>query len=265
VRPESLEELAQTVRQTREPVRFGLGLLAGIEGEIVHLDALPKLIHYSPADQVVRVGAHSTVEEVQTLLSDRAQCLPYGGNTDETIGRCIALNHPHALEAQCGSWRDWVLGVTVVLADGAMAKSGSMAVKNVAGYDVHKFLVGTRDTLCILVDVTLRTYPAKALPSPQTVLGRRSGIEPKYIHRVQPTDWAAALEAAEDTLVRGDPASCTLWHASMPRRTEHDWMLPLDGPIPVGAAQLEHMRRAKALFDPTDRLNKGLFERSFSA
>lgn len=68
-----------------------------------------------------------------------------------------------------GAWRDWVLGVQLVLADGMIAKAGSLAVKNVAGYDIHKFLVGTRGTLAVVTEVILRTAPLASLPMPQTL------------------------------------------------------------------------------------------------
>src|SRR5476651_1570951 len=90
----------------------------------------------------------------------------YGPLIDE-----IAFNLPHTLQAQYGSWRDWILGMRVVQADGTFAKCGSKAVKNVAGYDVQKLMIGARGTLGLIAEVTLRTFPVKALPASEVQFG----------------------------------------------------------------------------------------------
>jgi glycolate oxidase FAD binding subunit len=76
-----------------------------------------------------------------------------------TVGGVIATNDSGALRIRFGSVRDLLLGVTVVLANGTIARSGGRVVKNVAGYDLPKLFTGSFGTLGIITEVTLRTYP----------------------------------------------------------------------------------------------------------
>jgi glycolate oxidase FAD binding subunit len=76
-----------------------------------------------------------------------------------TVGGVIATNDSGALRVRYGSVRDLLLGVTVVLANGTIARSGGRVVKNVAGYDLPKLFTGSFGTLGVLTEVTLRTYP----------------------------------------------------------------------------------------------------------
>jgi FAD/FMN-containing dehydrogenase len=175
---------------------------------------------------------------------------------------------PHVLEAQCGTWRDWVLGMTVVLADGTIAKCGSKVVKNVAGYDVQKLFVGSRQTLGIIVQLTLRTYPLRALPEPEVEVRNTEGIHPMkpvWLHRTLATDFSAALRNAGDRIVAIDHATHTLWALVPPSedlpRFESDWVLRSGcGPKNIELTNEAHvrlMRRAKSLFDPNGKLNPG--------
>jgi glycolate oxidase FAD binding subunit len=76
-----------------------------------------------------------------------------------TIGGVIATNDSGVLRRRYGSLRDLVLGMTIVLADGTIARSGGKVVKNVAGYDLPKLLTGSFGTLGIITEVTFRLHP----------------------------------------------------------------------------------------------------------
>jgi glycolate oxidase FAD binding subunit len=71
----------------------------------------------------------------------------------------IATNDSGALRLRYGSVRDLILGVTVVLANGTIARSGGKVVKNVAGYDLPKLLTGSMGTLAVVVEATFRAHP----------------------------------------------------------------------------------------------------------
>lgn len=79
-----------------------------------------------------------------------------------TIGGVIATNDSGVLRRRYGSLRDLVLGMTIVLADGTVARSGGKVVKNVAGYDLPKLLTGSFGTLGIITEVTFRLHPLPA-------------------------------------------------------------------------------------------------------
>lgn len=238
-------------------------------------------IHFSPGDQVVSVGGGISIPKLQKALAEHGQCLPLPSRGQsrflrvvDSIAGAIDFNLPHALEAQCGSWRDWILGMTVVLADGTIAKAGSHAVKNVAGYDVHKLMVGARGTLGIIAEVILRTYPIAALPKPEVTLhyewkGWRESTHlmrlPLWLQRTSHSDFAQAVRNAGERLLEADWASSTLC-ARVPEEEElprfsGDWVLRArcgrKNLVFTDETQIRLMKRAKEIFDPGHKLNPG--------
>ncbi len=251
----------------------------------LYFSRLKGVVEHYAADQVVVVQGGTRVRSLQGELIKANQCLPmpleddnqawFGrGGPTLTVADAIGLNLPHALEAQCGTWRDWILGMTVVLADGTIAKSGSRAVKNVAGFDAHKLFVGARSTLGIIVQVTLKTFPLASLPMhegvsvlpiPMKFKDRSMRRKCLWIQRTRRSDFSAALVAARSALLESDVASSTLW-AEIPKDKE----LPRfagDHVIRSGCGEMNLqitdptlarlMQRAKAIFDPTNKLNPG--------
>ena len=207
------------------------------------------------------MGAGTPVSQVQAALAEVHQTLPFAPfdeGDDPTIGGALSLALPHRLEGACGTWRDWTLGMTVVRPNGVVAKCGSCAVKNVAGYDVGRLFIGARGALGVIVEVILKTYPLKALPSPScgAVAG---GPGPRWVQRV-PLGIASSL--AGDVI---DAETATLWTAldadeTLPR-FDGDWVVRSGcggNNLPL-LAQSELFHRAKALFDPTGKLNPGAF------
>lgn len=75
-----------------------------------------------------------------------------------TVGGVVAANDSGSLRWKYGSLRDLVIGMTVVLADGTIARTGGKVVKNVAGYDLHKLMTGAFGTLGIITEVTFRLH-----------------------------------------------------------------------------------------------------------
>lgn len=184
------------------------------------------IVELRASDLVVKVRSGETVSGLNGLLRDSGLCLPYRG--DGPIGPLLDANLPHTLEAQHGSWRDWVLGMTVVLADGSLAKSGAMVVKSVAGYDVHKLMIGAHGRLGWIAEVTLRLIPNATLADS----AEEAGTDPHFgwIQRVLPADWPEATRATPG-FHRRDPASRTIWHSceAPPVRFAGDWLMRADG------------------------------------
>ena len=75
-----------------------------------------------------------------------------------TIGGIAAANDSGSLRLKYGSLRDLIIGMTIVLADGTIARSGGKVVKNVAGYDLHKLMTGAFGTLGIITAITFRLH-----------------------------------------------------------------------------------------------------------
>jgi len=75
-----------------------------------------------------------------------------------TVGGIVATNDSGNLRLRYGSLRNLIIGMTIVLADGTVARSGGKVVKNVAGYDLHKLMTGAFGTLGIITQVTFRLH-----------------------------------------------------------------------------------------------------------
>jgi glycolate oxidase FAD binding subunit len=94
------------------------------------------------------LAKHHQMVALDPLWPDRA-----------TVGGIIASNDSGAMRLKFGGLRDLIIGMTVVLADGTIAKSGGKVVKNVAGYDLHKLMTGSFGTLAVLAEVNFRLHP----------------------------------------------------------------------------------------------------------
>lgn len=82
-----------------------------------------------------------------------------GQGQEATVGGILATADSGPLSHRYGSPRDLVLGMTVVLADGTVARSGGQVIKNVAGYDVAKLFCGSLGTLGLIASVNVRLHP----------------------------------------------------------------------------------------------------------
>ncbi|HVT12159.1 MAG TPA: FAD-binding oxidoreductase [Fimbriimonadaceae bacterium] len=239
--------------------------VSDIDASAVGLRRLRGIVDYSWQDQVVTALAGTRIFEMQRMLRERNQCLPLGPCGPESLARgslggSIAMNLPHLLEGRYGNWRDWILGMKVVLADGTLATCGSHAVKSVAGYDVQKLFVGSRGTLGIVVEVTLRTFPCVQMAEPMAELKRIR----RAVQRVARSDYAEAASNLGRPYI-GDHETGTLWFSLEKdgelRRYEGDWLLrTLAGKRNLeftDQTQIRLMKRAKEIFDPTHKLNPG--------
>lgn len=234
-------------------------------------------------DQVVIADANVTVKKLNEKLAEFEQCLPMVMDEQNahfamlsshmSLQSAISLNLPHGLDAQCGSWRDWILGMTVMLSDGSVVKSGSQVVKNVAGYDAHKLFVGARGTLGMILGVTLKTFPRDALPKHAVEVRRRLPAVARdgykwptvWIQRTMASDFQEALQAAEGRILEIDWASSTLW-ADVPYEEElprykNDWVMRRqcgEKNVQISDPTTMHfMKRAKQVLDPLSKFNPG--------
>jgi glycolate oxidase FAD binding subunit len=99
------------------------------------------------ASMQASLAKHGQFVALDPLWPDRA-----------TIGGIAATNDSGSLRLRYGSLRDLIIGMTIVLADGTIARSGGKVVKNVAGYDLHKLMTGAFGTLGVITEVTFRLH-----------------------------------------------------------------------------------------------------------
>lgn len=239
---------------------MGLGTKQGFLAPSAELESARvecELIDFSPADQVVEVGAGMAVADLQALLGAAGQCLPLPDPAEwgpgaagypGTVGGLLAANLPHGYAAVCGMPRDWVLGATIRRPDGREAKSGSRAVKSVAGYDAHKLGVGAWGRGLMYVRVILRTYPTKGLPAMSIV--QSAPIQaPVYIQRCLRSDFDHVLKQTP-AVAAYDPQTQVIWSHERPATPPEGWVIGPGGyrarPAWVDEAEVAFLRT----FDP---------------
>jgi glycolate oxidase FAD binding subunit len=170
VEPGSVEETSELMKlAARENLvvaprgggtKMHVGDLPASTDLIVSTARMNEIIEYVPGDQVVRVQAGIELGELQDHLSSSDQMLAIDPpERGATIGGIVATNSSGPRRYKYGTIRDLIIGITVVLHDGTVAKAGSKVVKNVAGYDLSKLFTGSLGTLGIIATANFRLHP----------------------------------------------------------------------------------------------------------
>ena len=122
---------------------------------------LDKVLEHAWGDMTATVHAGCTVAALQRTLAEHGQRLALDPLWAEraTIGGILATNDSGALRTRFGSLRDLIIGITLALPDGTLAKSGGKVVKNVAGYDLPKLATGSLGTLGMITEAVFRLHP----------------------------------------------------------------------------------------------------------
>ena len=142
-----------------------------LHGELLDVRPLAGVVDYEPSELVVTVRAGTRLRELQALLAERGQCLPFEPpqfGVGSTIGGAVAAGLSGPARASVGSLRDYVLGVQIVNGKGELLTFGGQVMKNVAGYDVSRLMAGSLGTLGVIVQVSLKVLPVP--PAEATLL-----------------------------------------------------------------------------------------------
>ncbi|MGH9646007.1 MAG: FAD-binding oxidoreductase, partial [Bryobacteraceae bacterium] len=120
-----------------------------------------RVLEHAWADLTVTVEAGCTIAELQRTLAEHGQRLAIDPLWPDraTIGGVLSTNDSGSLRLGYGAMRDLIIGVTLVLADGTVAKRGGKVVKNVAGYDLPKLATGALGTLGVITRAVFRLHP----------------------------------------------------------------------------------------------------------
>ena len=120
---------------------------------------------YDPRELTIGLGAGITLAALDRILAEHAQFVPLDAPfpARATVGGTLAAGWIGPRRAAYGRPRDLLIGATIALADGTLATSGGMVVKNVTGYDMGKLYVGSHGTLGVLVRANFKSLPAPAV------------------------------------------------------------------------------------------------------
>ena len=201
---EIIDRLAATVRdaaQRRRPLCIRGGGTKDFyggdrRGDVLSISGYCGIVDYEPTELVITARAGTPLAEMEAAMRERSQMLafepphfgyipsppaplPAAGEGNfvltspekrmATLGGCIAAGLSGPRRAYCGAARDLVLGVRMLDGSGNDLRFGGQVMKNVAGYDVSRLMVGSLGTLGIILEVSLKALP---LPVAETTLRR---------------------------------------------------------------------------------------------
>jgi FAD/FMN-containing dehydrogenase len=162
---------------------------------------LDRVLAYDPGDLTLSVEPGVALAAIQALLAQHRQFLPLAVpfSSQTTMGGAVASGIDSPLRQRYGTGREFLLGLEFVTGDGTPVRAGGRVVKNVAGYDLHKLLIGSLGTLGAITRLNFKTFPL-----PETFAGylaafgdeggalelaarlRRSKLEPSAIELLSP-------------------------------------------------------------------------------
>ena len=170
--PSSTAEVAALLRAAAQaglavvPRGAGTGLSWGAPPSrcdlVVDLRSLDQVLEHAAGDLVARVQAGVTIGQLAVALGSAGQQLALDVPAEATVGGVVATGTAGPRRFRYGAPRDLLIGITVVRADGVVARSGGKVVKNVAGYDLGKLFAGSQGTLGVITEVTFRLHPLPA-------------------------------------------------------------------------------------------------------
>jgi len=196
------------------------------EGEILATRALTGVVDYQPKELVLTARAGTPLAEIEALLAEQQQMLAFepphygefplpnplpqageGANDalpapkpiNATLGGSIATGLSGPRRPYAGAARDFVLGVRMIDGMGQPLRFGGQVIKNVAGYDVSRLMVGALGTLGLLTEVSLKVLPK---PAAETTLQFE-------------LDEADAILKMNQWAGQPLPLSATSWHAGL--------------------------------------------------
>jgi len=187
LRPEDEGQAAEMVRwaagRSRALRPIGLGRRREFGNQAsrplvdLHSTGLPEAIDHDPANQLVTVGAGTSLRRLQAVLSQGGQWLPLRPpRTDGwTIGGLVALNACGPDRLAYGAPRDLLLGLRFVSGRGCPIQAGGRVVKNVAGYDMTRLMAGSAGTLGFLTKLNFKVAP---LPQSGLILEAAGLLDP---------------------------------------------------------------------------------------
>lgn len=170
VTPTSAEDLAAQLREAAVAKStisvFGNDSKHSGGGPVLPADVristagLRRVLQYEPRDLTISVEAGMPFAQLQALLAENGQMIaldpPFSSRA--TIGGVVAANANGPMRRGYGTARDLVIGMSFAMLDGRVVKTGGMVVKNVAGLDMGKMLIGSFGTLAVMTSINFRLH-----------------------------------------------------------------------------------------------------------
>lgn len=290
MRPSSAAELATMVRDAhdrRARLRIaGRGTWRGRDhavapdAESLDTSAIAGIVEYVPGDLTLTARAGTTLAEIDDATRANGQwcpLLPWGGDAG-TLGATFSTATHGPCSAALGSPRDLAIGIEFVDGTGALVRAGGRVVKNVAGFDLTRLLVGSWGSLGVVTEVSVRLRARPPVDEtwsvavPGTARERLEAFRRGALAPLAAEDWEgrtlvrlggnAAFVAAARALMRtlGDAVACDASEWTRLRESDPRPRAPLQ----ANAIADPLSERVKKQFDPRHILNPGIMGEAFA-
>jgi glycolate oxidase FAD binding subunit len=173
--------------------------------ERLYLGAHSGIIDYAPDELVITARAGTPLSEISQLLKENNQILafePPNFDGRSTIGGVVASGLSGPRRPYSGAVRDYVLGVRLLTGNGKVLTFGGQVMKNVAGYDVSRLVVGAMGTLGVILDVSLKTLPAPEVEKTYSISATLSDFQNQLQSMTRTTPLSASAFDKDKLLVR---------------------------------------------------------------
>ena len=253
------------------------------DAELLDLSGLCGIVEYVPGDLTLTARAGTTIAEVEAATLTHGQwcpLLPWGGD-DGTLGATFATATHGPCSASLGTPRDLAIGMEFVDGSGAVIRAGGRVVKNVAGFDLTRLMVGAWGTLGVITEVSVRLRARPAVDETWSVIVDdtdaararlvelcRGPLSPMTVESFEGRTYVrlggnAALVAAARAEVKNgfggaepcEPAVWTKIRQRDPRPRANLTASAIAGPL---------AQRVKKQFDPRHILNPGIMGEEYA-
>jgi glycolate oxidase FAD binding subunit len=169
--PESADDAAEVLRAAADAgervrirgggTRSGWGNVTPAPDVVVATSGMQRIVEHNEGDLTAVLEAGVPLRSAQEQFAGAGQMLALDppGAPEGTVGGLFATGDSGPLRHRYGAARDLIVGITVALPDGTVAKAGGKVIKNVAGYDLSKLLTGAFGTLGAIMQVAVRLHP----------------------------------------------------------------------------------------------------------
>jgi glycolate oxidase FAD binding subunit len=166
-KPTSIAEVQQFVRKSARLQVRGGGTKTALsrrrpEWDALELTELSGILEYEPSEFTFTALAGTRLAEVDRVLAGYGQYLPFDplwAGRGATLGGAVAANTSGPGRYHYGGVRDFVIGVRLVDGDGHLVRGGGKVVKNAAGFDLPKLMVGSLGALGVMVELSFKVFP----------------------------------------------------------------------------------------------------------